>query len=206
MGTSQACDRGDRRATQRSPRSLRQPFYLWFAGLLRRRCARLPKADGGSGAPDSGSAGRSASARRRERPAVFGAQIFAMRREQGRLAEMEPAVRGFVEQFPLRPGLARRRSPSSTASLDARRGARASSRSAGEGRFRVFPATGTGRSRWRSSARSAHALGDTDGAPSLYEHAPALRGTEHHGRRCRDCYGSCVPVPGPAGHNDGALG
>jgi class 3 adenylate cyclase len=34
---------------------------------------------------------------------MYGAQIYAIRREQGRLAEMEPAVRGMVQMYPLIP-------------------------------------------------------------------------------------------------------
>jgi eukaryotic-like serine/threonine-protein kinase len=35
---------------------------------------------------------------------AFGAQIYQIRMAQGRLAELEPAVRGLVEQFPIVPG------------------------------------------------------------------------------------------------------
>ncbi len=81
----------------------RQPFYLFFPPLID---AMRAMADGhwteaealASRALAAGQAPHGLAAL-----GQFGAQMFALRREKGRMAEMEGPTRGYVDQFPLIP-------------------------------------------------------------------------------------------------------
>jgi len=87
-------------ALARHAEELEQPFYLWRAAIsLASRAlleGRLEEAerlarevlDRGQRAQAQGTA------------LVFAAQMFAVRREQGRLDELEPIFRAFVQQYP----------------------------------------------------------------------------------------------------------
>lgn len=84
---------------------LRQPFYLWHGTILRAMAALL--------------AGQLAEAEQLVQHGLtlgqqiqtpnafllFTVQLFALRREQGRVQELEDASRGLVERFPAIPGL-----------------------------------------------------------------------------------------------------
>ncbi len=84
-------------------REVRLPFYAFSAELMRGMRALM---DGdlenaehfATQAFTTGQRGQAQNAMQ-----MFGVQTFAIRREQGRLQEMEPATRGFVQQFPAIP-------------------------------------------------------------------------------------------------------
>jgi tetratricopeptide (TPR) repeat protein len=79
---------------------LRQPGYLWWTAVFRGMRALL---DGRFAAAetlihDAFAIGQRAQTENATQ--VFATQMFLLRREQGRLAELEPAFKGMVEQYP----------------------------------------------------------------------------------------------------------
>jgi class 3 adenylate cyclase/sugar phosphate isomerase/epimerase len=82
---------------------LRQPSHLWNAALVRAaqaiREGRFE--DGEKMAQQALAVGQRSEAQNAMQ--MYAIQVFALRREQGRAQELEPALRGFVEQYPLVP-------------------------------------------------------------------------------------------------------
>lgn len=79
---------------------LKQPFYLWQTALIQTMIdimqGRFDEAEAGvQNALMTGQQGGFQNATQ-----LFGAQMVALRREQGRVKELEPVIRGFVQQFP----------------------------------------------------------------------------------------------------------
>lgn len=97
-------------AHTRLAEQLRQPFYLYNDASFRAMTAifRGQFGDGERLAQQAFTIGKSL--RGQDTLGVFGVQIFTIRREQGRLQEVAPAVRHFVQNSPQsarwRPGLA----------------------------------------------------------------------------------------------------
>lgn len=97
-------------AHTRLAEQLRQPFYLYNDASFRAMTAifRGQFSDGERLAQQAFAIGQSL--RGQDTLGVFGVQIFTIRREQGRLQEVAPAVRHFVQNSPQsarwRPGLA----------------------------------------------------------------------------------------------------
>jgi DNA-binding winged helix-turn-helix (wHTH) protein len=82
---------------------LRQPYYRWYAGYLHAMRALL---DGRFADAERLAAAAYAVGQRAESENVahlYGAQVFWIRREQGRLAETEATMRSFIERFPALP-------------------------------------------------------------------------------------------------------
>ncbi|MDP9180990.1 MAG: protein kinase, partial [Chloroflexota bacterium] len=81
----------------------RQPFYLWFIPLLdaMRALGDGRWADAEALIPQALATGQGPHGLAAF--GMFGAQMFPLRREQGRIAEMEAPTRGYVDQFPLLP-------------------------------------------------------------------------------------------------------
>ncbi len=82
---------------------LRQPLYLWNAAVWRAMRAllagQLERADAlASEALNSGIRSEGVTA-----PQYYAAQLLAIRREQGRMSELEEAARGLIAQNPDRP-------------------------------------------------------------------------------------------------------
>ena len=82
---------------------LRQPARLWSAALLRATQALLEARfeDAETLAQQALAAGQRGEGQNALQ--MYSAQIFTLRREQGRSQELEPAMKGFVEQYPLVP-------------------------------------------------------------------------------------------------------
>src|SRR6266581_4188723 len=78
----------------------RQPFFLWFIPLLEgmRALGDGRWADAEALIPQALAVGQSPHGLAAF--GMFGAQMFPLRREQGRLAEMEAPTRAYVDQFP----------------------------------------------------------------------------------------------------------
>jgi DNA-binding winged helix-turn-helix (wHTH) protein/tetratricopeptide (TPR) repeat protein len=83
---------------------LRVPQYLWWATTYRGMRALLEGRfeEGERLAQQAMALGQSGQSE--DAVQALGAQLFTMRREQGRLAELEPLLRGFLERFPTVPG------------------------------------------------------------------------------------------------------
>jgi DNA-binding winged helix-turn-helix (wHTH) protein/tetratricopeptide (TPR) repeat protein len=83
--------------------ALRQPYYLWYAEYLRSMRTLLEGrvADAERLANQALAIGQRAQSRNVEH--LYGGQMLWIRREQGRLLEMEPILRGLVDQFPSLP-------------------------------------------------------------------------------------------------------
>ena len=83
---------------------LRVPQYRWWITSYRGMRALMDGrfADGERLGQDALALGQSA--RSEDATQALGAQLFALRREQGRLAELDALLRGFVERFPTVPG------------------------------------------------------------------------------------------------------
>ncbi len=82
---------------------LRQPGRLWSAALLRATQALLEGRfqDAETLAQQALAAGQRGEAQNAVQ--MYSVQMFTLRREQGRLPEWEPAMKGFVGQYPLVP-------------------------------------------------------------------------------------------------------
>ncbi len=85
--------------TERLAGELRQPFYMWFARMERTMLAVM------RGAPDSEALARATfelgtAAGQPDAPVVFGAQMYGIRENQGRLSELTGAVRANVDAMP----------------------------------------------------------------------------------------------------------
>jgi tetratricopeptide (TPR) repeat protein len=83
---------------------LRVPQYLWWWTCFRGMRALLEGRfdEGERLAQQAMALGQSDQSE--DAVQALGAQLFTVRREQGRLAELEPLLRGFVERFPTVPG------------------------------------------------------------------------------------------------------
>jgi tetratricopeptide (TPR) repeat protein len=82
---------------------LQQPFYLWNVTILRTTWALLT---GRFGEAEQLIQEGLALGQRTQTPnafLIFGIQLFGLRREQGRLQEIEDAVKGFVDRYPAIP-------------------------------------------------------------------------------------------------------
>jgi tetratricopeptide (TPR) repeat protein len=82
---------------------LRQPLYLWQAGVWRAMRAHLAGAlsqaeELAADALAAGAPGESVTA-----PQYYAIQLLSIRREQARMGELEPAARQMVQANPLRP-------------------------------------------------------------------------------------------------------
>jgi DNA-binding SARP family transcriptional activator/tetratricopeptide (TPR) repeat protein len=90
--------------------ALQRPIWLWWSSLL--RCARAQLAGDFDEAERLADATLAIGRHGQTENAVnaYAQAMFNIRREQGRLAEVEPAVRAFIEQYPMlvawRAGLA----------------------------------------------------------------------------------------------------
>ncbi len=122
-------------------------------------------------------------------PQMFGAVNFAIRREQNRLAELEPAVRGFVENYPLVPAwrTALGFNYAERGMLDE---ARAEFEILAKDDFAIFPRDGNWPISMALLAETCAAIGDKERAEYLYKQMlPA-------GDKCIlvgavvDCYGA----------------
>ncbi|MFI5366306.1 MAG: AAA family ATPase [Candidatus Binatia bacterium] len=82
---------------------LRQPYYLWYVGTLRAMRVLLDGrfADAERLAREAHAIGQRAQSQNVSQQLAV--QLLWVRREQGRLAELEPALRGFVDQYPTLP-------------------------------------------------------------------------------------------------------
>jgi class 3 adenylate cyclase len=99
LGDISAMDR-DIEAFTRLAEELREPSWLWAAATFPAGRALL---DGRMDDAERLALAALAAGQRTEQTnatGFFGAQMFAIRREQARLAEMEPLVRGLMQQFP----------------------------------------------------------------------------------------------------------
>jgi len=87
----------------RQAEELQQPYYLWRAAISRTSRALLEGQleEGEQLAREALNFGQRAQAP--GTAMVFAAQMFAVRREQGRLEELEPIFRAFVQQYPKMP-------------------------------------------------------------------------------------------------------
>jgi DNA-binding winged helix-turn-helix (wHTH) protein/tetratricopeptide (TPR) repeat protein len=83
--------------------ALRQPYYLWYVEYLRGTRALLEGrlADADRLAQQALAIGQRSQSRNVEQ--VYGGQMMWIRREQGRLAELEPIIRHLVDQYPALP-------------------------------------------------------------------------------------------------------
>jgi tetratricopeptide (TPR) repeat protein len=79
---------------------LRQPRYLWYVEMFRAMRALMEGwfEEGEQLAMQALATGQQVQSQTAAN--YFGAQMFSLRREQGRLQELEAAVKGFVEQYP----------------------------------------------------------------------------------------------------------
>ena len=168
---------------------LRIPFYLWQAELFRGMRAlfegRLEEADRlAQVALAVGQRGQGNNAM-----PMFGAQTYAIRREQGRLAEMEAGIKGFAQMYPAVPAWR-----TALAFNYAERGMEAEARSEFEilakDDFGIFPRDGN----WPISiallTQVCALLGDEQRAAYLYDE---LAPFEHRCITvgfCADCYGT----------------
>jgi DNA-binding winged helix-turn-helix (wHTH) protein len=93
----------DLAACTRLAEELRQPYYRWYAGYLHAMRALLESrfADAEQLAAAAYAIGQRAESENVAH--LYGAQVFWIRREQGRLAETEATMRSFIERFPALP-------------------------------------------------------------------------------------------------------
>ncbi|MGA9860372.1 MAG: hypothetical protein WBQ18_21075, partial [Solirubrobacteraceae bacterium] len=168
-------ERGDRRgvdvqieAFTAGAERLRQPLYLWNAAVWHAMIAhlegRLDEAEQlASAAVSSGIRGEGITA-----PQYYAAQLLAIRREQGRIAELEAPMRELLASNPHRPawraGLAVLLCD--TGRLDE---ARSQFTRLAEGRFETITADGDWMIVAALAAEAAFALGDAEQAAHLYE-------------------------------------
>jgi tetratricopeptide (TPR) repeat protein len=99
LGDIQAVDVGIA-LCERLADDLRQPGYHWWVEIFRGMRALL---DGRFGAAETlihQAFATGQHAQNENATQVFATQMFLLRREQGRLAELEPAFKGMVEQYP----------------------------------------------------------------------------------------------------------
>ncbi len=90
-------------AIRSAAEEFRQPFYLYFIPLIEamRALADGRWSDAETLIPQALASGQGPHGLAAF--GMFGAQMFPLRREQGRIAEMEAPTRGYVDQFPLLP-------------------------------------------------------------------------------------------------------
>ena len=88
-------------AHARLAEELRQPVYLWHSAVWKGMRALLEGrfAEGEQLAQQAFALGQRAQ-RPQDATMLFGIHMFTLRREQGRLQELEAALRGFAEQYP----------------------------------------------------------------------------------------------------------
>jgi predicted ATPase/class 3 adenylate cyclase len=99
---------------------------------------------------------------------AFGVQVFFIRRDQGRLSEMEAAQRGVVERFPAAPAF-RAASALMYADLEKEREARADFEHLAVDDFGALPRDGEWLGGMTSLAEACAFLRDADRAQALYE-------------------------------------
>ncbi|MEE8278444.1 MAG: tetratricopeptide repeat protein, partial [Thermoanaerobaculia bacterium] len=87
-------------AVLRQVGELRQPYHLWLAGLFRAMLALLEGRFEEAEQLEQNALEIGQRAQNQNAVQLYGAGIVVIRREQGRLAEMEPAVAGMVQQYP----------------------------------------------------------------------------------------------------------
>jgi len=102
LGDLAAAD-ADLQACVRLGEELNQPYYVWYAASVRaiRLLLEGRLSDSERLAGEALAAGRRAQSRNVEQ--VHASQLLWIRREQGRLAEVEPTLRELVERFPTLP-------------------------------------------------------------------------------------------------------
>ena len=104
LGDIAAVDR-EFEACSRLAEELRQPYHLWLTTVVRASRAlldgRFEEAEGL--AHQALAIGQRARAQNENAVQLFGAQIYALRREQGRLQEVEAGTKGLVERYPALP-------------------------------------------------------------------------------------------------------
>jgi len=194
LGDISAVDR-DIEAFTRLAEELREPSWLWIAALFPAMRALL---DGRIEDAERLAQGALAAGQRTERTNAmqfFGAQIFAIRREQARIAEMEPVARGLVQQF---PGIPAWRTAVAVlhADLGREKEAREEFDLLAADDFAVFPRDGNWPISMALLAEVCAFLADSERAAQLYEH---LRPWE---RLCiivggpTDCYGTASRLMG----------
>jgi hypothetical protein len=83
---------------------LRQPYYTWYVSSFRALRAFLDGRFEDSERFSQEALRVGQRARSENVNQAFGAQMLALRREQGRIAEVEPVLRGLVERYPSVPG------------------------------------------------------------------------------------------------------
>lgn len=83
---------------------LRQPYYTWYVSAFRALRAFLNGAFEESEQFSQEALRVGQQARSDNVTQAFGAQMLALRREQGRIGEVEPVLRGLVERYPAVPG------------------------------------------------------------------------------------------------------
>jgi tetratricopeptide (TPR) repeat protein len=147
---------------------LRQPTYLWRATVLRAMRALFEGRfeEGGQLAQEAFTRGQHA-----QTPnafLVFAVQLFGLRQEQGRLQELEEALKGFVERYPAIPAFR-----AGLAFLHAELGQREEARSEFEqlaaANFTGLPRDGNWLNMVDELARVCAFLGDAQRAAQLYD-------------------------------------
>jgi class 3 adenylate cyclase len=120
---------------------------------------------------------------------MFGAMTFAIRREQGRLAEMEPGIKGFVQMYPAIPAWR-----TALAFNYAERGMNEECRAEFEilaaDDFAVFPRDGNWPIAMALLAETVAVLGDQERASYLYDQLSPFGDRCIIAGACVDCYGS----------------
>jgi len=120
---------------------------------------------------------------------MFGAQIYAIRREQGRLAEMEPGIKGFVQLYPAIPAW-RTALAFNYAERDMSEDARAEFETLASDDFGIFPRDGNWPIAIALLAETCAVLGDQERAAYLYNELLPVGDRSIIVGACVDCYGS----------------
>ena len=157
-------------------------------------------------APGSGKLSPSASAYKRKlRRAFLGIQMFTLRREQGRLKELEPVVRYFVQQHTVagtwRPGLALIYSE-----LGRTQEARAEFEHLAQYDFTDVPRDALWMGCMTYLTDVCTFLGDKARAATLYQLLLPYAGTYCRHWQCRSLLWCSLPLPGGVSHYAGTLG
>ena len=201
LGDISAMDR-DIETFTRLAEELREPSWLWAAATFPAGRALL---DGRMEDAERLAHAALAAGQRTEQTNAtefFGAQIFAIRREQARIAEMEPLVRGLMQQFPAIPAW-RTAIALLLADLGREKEAREEFEILAADDFAVLPRDAQWPVAVALLAEVCGFLGDSERAAQLYEH---LRPLEHI---CivvgvaTDCYG---PTSRPMGRLAATMG
>ena len=136
---------------------------------------------------------------------IFGLQMFTLRREQGRLKELEPVVRYFVQQHSVagawRPGLALIYSE-----LGRTEEARAEFEHLAQHDFTDLPRDALWMAQHDVPGRRLHLPGGQDPCGHLVPAFAALRRTQCRHWQCRGLLRRPLPLPGGVSHHSGTLG